>query len=653
MRENNNFIKFTLITIISLVMQNLLYKFLYTPKSIEIISKWIGGYNIGIYSFGLIVFVLLFLTLFFWNKLFFLIQKNYIWVGVFSAFFISWSLVFVNLEFVLNFNVGYGFYVVPRRLLVLFILLGLVLILYLLSLQRKNDITIKKVLNFLKLLVSIIAVIWYFYAHYEPNYLKNNYSIIHSDAVFNPVYNAVMGEPYSNVSCGMYGQYGLILSLLFKIIGFSTEKYMWFMNILYIIVLVLLIYDIVSVIENDIVQIFAIAALPLAGGVGTVTTYQGLIRICCPIFFISFLVYITKHDLFKRRRNMVLIIGFFISIMSIVWNKESGIMVAFTFAVFYVYMTNLGTGLSLKIIKHIIISVIGVICAFLFAWGWVSVWNLFHGGNAVSLDTFLIPLGNRTFMVQSHQMTIDNFNVPWKHVVILFCIFVALGIWNICVKKPYRYSTMKLGIFFCVAILSLGCMTYFINRPVAGNLYIVYYQIVVLLAAVADYCFCYYKVTKGNSQQIAKGVGVSFLSLLLILGMFNVLNIYHTRGQRDYKWADTEYRELLTDISENVESNTPAIGRGVDILYGSLGWDTVLHIPDDTGLTEELKLKVKENIVKPKTKLFLAIGTLRSFANAYCDFEMDDLIDRNYNILNKFYLNDIEFWYVEPKEYSK
>ncbi|MFR4337467.1 MAG: hypothetical protein ACLT33_04920 [Lachnospira pectinoschiza] len=134
-----------------------------------------------------------------------------------------------------------------------------------------------------------------------------------------------------------------------------------------------------------------------------------------------------------------------------------------------------------------------------------------------------------------------------------------------------------------VAVMALGQMTYYINRTAYGNLTIVHFTTVIMIAVFADYCIKNYQKSKaGYLSILLKGFAALSAGILLAMCAAGVYNYsYVESGNELSDMRNTEvYNSEIQHIADVCAKDTKAIGFSIPMVYYELGWDSGYYFID-------------------------------------------------------------------------
>ena len=423
------------------------------------------------------------------------------------------------------------------------------------------------------------------YTSYAPNpFSDNGGGIYHLDAYTTSIINLNQLVPYSKEVNSIYGHYGIFYILPTKLLHLFTDN-KWEAISLSIALGSILCYVIFSLIinnlvKNDLLFLFSEAALGLWWYSACDGNYYQLYphRIIFQAITLGGCILLSR---FKDSKFYHFLL-WFISVIAIVWNTETGIICAIVIALYTCIVEwNKGCG----VIRCLCGAVIEVVLAFAGAYIGTNGFNLIIGGEWLSIKTFIYPIMSDEYhVVDMLQLRLD---IPISLYFIILIVY--LGVVGYCVPKFLkRESDDKNSAVLLNAVMGIGCMTYYINRVCSGNLMIAFPTFVVILVTFID---------SGNGEmQFGENLKINNLTnvfrragfiLLCALALeafgafgFKVRNINETTH-------DMSYSENLEEICDIIpDENTAFIGVGTNVLCMFLRNNNMVFTMDWADMTD-------------------------------------------------------------------
>lgn len=479
------------------------------------------------------------------------------------------------------------------------------------------------------------------YLNYFLEYLSVDY--FHGSAVFNSVYNVMHGIPYEETSNSVYGNYALLLALPMKILGngeyFDLSR---IMCLLTMICIALGIYVIHNLIQRKDIRILCVTAL-LWVYIFRKANYWQLypMRILCPMLLLAWMVFLNKRENTAKKGYKYVLRGmtYLILTLSIVWNKESGVVCLIGYLVF-----SFSKGLSVNLTKaghkiwgtvlECFIMLTTIAAAFII----VGVYNFAAAGKWITWQEFFFPLFTKKYVVDELMLSLQKGIWPWMAVAFLFLgVVCRLGIRVLRREEiePEEY------IYAAAGVIGLGLMTYFINRATYLNLTICYYEAVICIGGVA--CF----MERSDYGVIISRFMKSMCAMVLVaLVAGETLHL----GASLYNDRGTSRQQILAlrdQVREDAEENTYAFGINIPELYSLLGWETRSYTTDwaDVFITRDVILNKIYHDLESEDCIITDMKTFERYK------DVAEYVKERFYIDKTYPFNDnVEFYLMRRKQ---
>lgn len=492
----------------------------------------------------------------------------------------------------------------------------------------------------------------YCYALVTPNVFSMWYNVYHTNAYYNSVYNTLCGVPRSEISCSIYGFYSLLLAPVVKLLGGGNEAFFYAVAGIAFVSFMCLAYALFGLVRSNLVKCLGMVAMLLVPCSMQRGIYLQLTphRVIFPCIMLGYLVFLYKH---KCTGWFSKFVGYVLCGLAMVWNFETGIVCLVAYIAFF--FIEVVKDYSLKTGKFYIEAVKKIVCAILTvagSLGFVNVVNLLMGGEKISFKMFIFPFMNDSYfsaLLTDYQSGI----AAWYFVAVLALVLIGNGISKtklaprIAVRNDARASVL-----FALGVLSLGQMSYYINRAAYGNLGIVFFPAIVMLCVVTDYCLvCYvnHKWESGFLHQLSRAFTYVSLTVLVLVGvgtLYNYQTMQNFRNDNLYR-EQSAYKTVEEEMEMQLPKDTPALGMSIPTLYGELGWDSQYHLLDvaDYGVYPDiynyLEKELNENIEEPILIENLTLEDIQAHVS------LDEFLGK-YMATKHFKLYEIDLVYWEP-----
>ena len=444
------------------------------------------------------------------------------------------------------------------------------------------------------------------FSMYAPNWAANDR--MHGSAYYVSVYNALMDEPYTYSNQSIYGHYAILLKYPVKWLGGDYRAFNIVIAVVGGVSLLFVALALDLCIKNHFLSIIAVWAVPMMFLYYPLNHWQMFPH---RVLFAGIELYLMVALFYYKKKLVIKPVGYLVCCFSMLWNVETGIVCLGVWAVTCVVYEDfyLRTEWDWKyfggsVIRNVMYSVFAVI-------GLIGIFNLYnmslgepwHGlrfilyphiaswdmpekivvraaeqavqtvaGNAASMNSVLLSWGGGFASGLSIQFPVQI--SYWYFVFLLMGLAFILYV----VRMLYRCADKNDHIMGLAAVLALGHLTYFINRPCFDYLAIAFFEAVLIMAIIADR---HWDKTGGLACG-ERGMQLLFVSLLSILSVLTVWQTYFRISGRieDGYYERAEFTAIVEEVRKGVPKDTYAVGMGIQEIYAELGWDTQSHVTD-------------------------------------------------------------------------
>lgn len=427
---------------------------------------------------------------------------------------------------------------------------------------------------------------------------------MHGSAYYTSVYNALMNEPYTYSNRSIYGHYAILLKYPIKLLGGNYKAFNIVIAMVGGLSLFFVALAVDKCVQNHFISIIAIWAVPVMFLYYPLNHWQMFPH---RVIFAGIEIYLIVL-LFYNKRSWIKLVGYLVSCLSLIWNMETGIVclgvwavVCIIYDVFFMQEQLVWKYLVSNIVKNAafcILAIMGMIGIFNFYN--MSLGEPWHGLRFIlypHISSWDMP---EKIIVQASEQSVATESIavseavqswgggfasglsiqfplqisPWYFVFLLMGLAVIL----FAVRKMYKCAEKNDYVIGLVAVLALGHLVYFVNRPCFDYLAIAFFEAVLIMAILAD---------KGINQEseIAYGKRCVQYLIIAILSVLSVLTVWQTyfriSGRIEDGFYDrTKFEQIAEDIAEVVPKDTYAFGMGIQEIYAELDWDTQSHVTD-------------------------------------------------------------------------
>ena len=472
----------------------------------------------------------------------------------------------------------------------------------------KSKISLKGSLRFI---VSILFTAYTCPIFYAPNlFLDVQGGTYHSTAYTNSIIMTCWRTPYSWRMHDYYGHYGILYMPFLKVMRRLLNINFWTGTCIMIVVFSAIsilgfLYVLNYFIKNDIIfylSMFAIGNeffMMMRGG----EHYQVFPhRMLFPILLVAYAVWEKKHNLKSSGLANIFLIA--LLALSTVWSVEVGSVGLLAF-VAYRWIDHIYDGKVFSVNKALSLIKYGVLYFFLpfvLAYLLVGVYNAWAGGDMfMDFKEYMYPLISDKGYLQHIELPLPGAEALWVGMTILFLSVICMTALPAIFSKENPKPLYPL--YFFMSVISVGNLTYYINRPVYSTVVINMYFAIIMVGIIFEKTQNYYLKWKKHRQllknesdvpeaadyfsipEITVGKTIFNLSFrlvaLFILSIMFVDSIYYLPqvypAQRETVWKMDEFDEFAQHIYIQVPPMAYYVGEGVPELAAYLDRDPGVH----------------------------------------------------------------------------
>ena len=461
------------------------------------------------------------------------------------------------------------------------------------------------------------------FSMYCGNYLASDK--LHGTAYYTSVYNALMNAPYDYCNQSIYGHYAILLKYPVKWLGGSYTDFTIVMAVIGGLSILFFALALDMCVKNRYISVIGVWSIPVMYLYYTRNHWQMFPHRV--LFGGIELFLLTLY--FKKRIKGIRAIGYMVNSLAMLWNMETGIVCLGVWCLAGILhegldadMAHEGSGNTvvgksrlLHVLKctfrnaaYSVVSVLGMVVIF-------NLYNIPLGEKWHGLRFLMYPhfsgwdmpevlvaraaeqtvkntsnitaaLGEIGFGFSSYFSTSFPLQISsWYFVFLLLAACIVLGVARIIYGKAGDADY----IMVLAAVLALGHLVFFINRPCFDYLAIAFFEAVLIMGILADEAVDGVLTVENHGLWLIKrAYQYLFIAILSVLSVFSVWQaIYRIsdRASLGY-YAREEFEELLNEIQGTVPKDTMAIGTCSHEIYAQLGWDTgnyAMDFPDMEG----------------------------------------------------------------------
>lgn len=636
--------------------------FLKNEKILKLFKPISENQNLILFATSIIIFCFTFIiTLFFTNTPHFkvFIKKSAIQIAItLISFFILYRIQ-NNLSKMLGY---YSFNSLPRKIFIKITFLVYILF----FVFRKKILTIKfNVKNIYWFLLAAIAITAVSLSFYTPNGLLYGWDY---SAYYNSIYVHAQGIPYSEKFTSGYGHYAILLRPIFKLIGLNLNTISIVTCIIGFIFITAIIYSMYKFIKHPFLRIIGLITIvfPFIGLLRGAYPQTYPHRFLFPSIITAIAALLIKNK--KINQKIIIIIGYFISMLGIIWNSDTGLICLLSWEVLHTYILFSIKNKKKNFLLKITIPITLALISFFLSWQITNIYNTLIGGKPLNLYYFMFPILENSYMNEVLRTEIPLYFTPWMPILLIFYFFLSLGIFPFIKRKNKINKINKINntnnttVFtLFISILGIGQMAYFINRCAYLNILTCYYQLLLLLLISAEYTLqIIFKNKKTLLDKILTGIFYSIMSILLLFSSTMFVNIIPKINSSKEYYDIKDIKKITTYFKNNFPKDTPIISVDTALLSTDLGWKNSLGLTDLPNLFPEKNIEIFVEILTQYNKPFIIE---KKYYDAFKNFEYTSLNQKNEDIkkiteiydakeltqMNKQGITQSIFLYLTPK----
>ena len=461
------------------------------------------------------------------------------------------------------------------------------------------------------------------FSMYCGNYLASDK--MHGTAYYTSVYNALMNAPYDYCNQSIYGHYAILLKYPVKWLGGSYTDFTIVMAVIGGLSILFFALALDMCVKNHYISMIGVWSIPVMYLYYTRNHWQMFPH---RVLFAGIELFLLTLY-FKKRTKGMQAIGYLVNALAMLWNMETGIVCLGVWCLAGILHEVLDSDMTYVGSENAIVSKSRLLCVLkctfrnaaysvMSVLGMVVVFNLYNmplGEKWHGLRFLLYPYISgwdtpEVLVAQASEQTVGNtvsiaaalgeidfgftssFSISfpiqissWYFVFLLLAACIVLAVARIIYGKAGDVDY----IMVLSAVLALGHLVYFINRPCFDYLAIAFFEAVLIMGVLAD------EAVDGGMTAQNSGLGVIkrayqylFIAILSVLSVFSVWQaIYRILDRVSIGYyVQEEFEELLYEIQETVPKDTMALGTCSHEIYAQLGWDTgnyAMDFPDMDG----------------------------------------------------------------------
>ncbi len=368
----------------------------------------------------------------------------------------------------------------------------------------------------------ISAAVFYTIAklYYTPTYDFSEASIMHFASYFSPVYKVYSGQTIGVDFTNLYGYYPYFYNIIFKIFNNASVSFFSLINSLLVCLSTFFVFITIFLnVKNKVLAFnFFLTYVYLYNFANIFSTHTLYFLQFMPhrIFFITFIMaFASLYTKIKQVnvQNIMKVIGYLISLLSILWNIESGLIVLFSWTLFLIYRQieediQKGTKTQVNKFSIYVVAPIIVILSFLaiiklITFAKSGVWT--NTNSNFYYQTLFYKAGY-------YMLPMPLFKHPWLLIILTYLIALIRPI-NYLFNNQNKIE-QDTAMFLLLSLCGLGIFVYYQGRSYILNLVGVSFPALIITALL---CNTFIKnAFNNNIEKIHSSINIAKITLLLL-----------------------------------------------------------------------------------------------------------------------------------------
>ena len=170
------------------------------------------------------------------------------------------------------------------------------------------------------------------------------------------------------------------------------------------------------------------------------------------LFMCLMLFWIASCVRFKKSGRLICILGYVLSLLGILWNTETGLFCAISWAAFWILRCLCHKKDSwLPVLKTCLLHLAGILLSFLGAYAVVELYNIMNGGQITGIREFLFPLLQSSYMDGLLRVDLPEFASAYMIILVLVFLWPAHGVFPTYGLSAHR-KKLTVSIFSASAL---------------------------------------------------------------------------------------------------------------------------------------------------------------------------------------------------------
>lgn len=411
--------------------------------------------------------------------------------------------------------------------------------------------------------------------------------VYHGIAYTESIYNASRGVPYTLITTGIYGHYGIFFGLILRIFGGNAVMMAHLIALSGALAAAACCYCAHCLTKRNALRVIGVLCAVFTTIVLREHNYWQLQphRVLFPLLTVAYLCYMAKKNRYGIKHA---VLGFVLTGVGIVWNTESGLFATAAFAlgmIAHYWQTEKPFSRSMWVRYAALIG--GAVGALAGAILLVNLYNLCCGGPFILKD-FFFPVFEGSYMNGFLKVGPPYGVQVWMLTLILFFAVLLYGLWHTRALREGGEDPFA-PVAVALAAAALMQYSYYANRAAYFNLDICCQLAALCMVLMADRFLDDWREIRTRALSLDR-VCTAVLSLFCVAVMtvlavqaplaFGMMEKRAQNGQWDVAALNAEAAQL----AELVPEDCLLIGLGSSTLNLQLGRDSKAYYRDISDL---------------------------------------------------------------------
>jgi hypothetical protein len=375
-------------------------------------------------------------------------------------------------------------------MLVIFAILLAVFLVYIYSQYSDKKLSLGNVICFIAMLMIAFVTGW---IYLTSSYINNGYSIYNFDAYYDPVYQVYSGKTLIKDFYSLYGFYPYFFQLIFSLVGgISILKFSFLLSLLSLITCLSLLAVVWINVKNKILALIGYATviffmhyLPFILNQGYFVQYSPHRLIFPSLILLNASLWMKANTSFKR--VLVSSLGYALGALSILWNIETGIIVALAWCLFRIYCCAQDNFLKKAFFIQVLKSILFTLGSFLAAFGVMILITVVRSGMWPSIND-IIYIQNIFSNLGFGMLPMSLFK-PWLLLILVYAVGLVISIRDIRSLRNATDSPNPITpIYFMSIIVGMGLFLYYQGESHDYVFAVVIWPSILILVLYAQDC---------------------------------------------------------------------------------------------------------------------------------------------------------------------